>query len=134
MNQYVEEAATKDFIADYSLTVSGKGAITKTVTRFPATARYERVTEGYWTYDYIIATVENNTDATVYGIEVGFALKDTEGKLIYVYSSTYYDLGILPHTSVEVRTSLYSDTVTYYTDNNIVPATAECIAYTSGYK
>ena len=133
-SQYLEEAITADYIASYKLSLTTNENLTQITTAYPATARYEKVMDNYgWTTDYIIATIENNTDATVYGVYTGLALKDADGKLLYVSYSSTWDVGILPNTSVELRAYIDSTFVDYMAENNIKPASAECLAYTSSY-
>ena len=82
----VEEATDRSFINDYLLTVTGKGAKGKTVTRYPATAKYEENKTGYWTNYYEIATVTNDTKETCYDFTAVFAARDAEGNLLHVQS------------------------------------------------
>jgi len=128
-SQSVEEAKEASFIADYMLTVTGKGNSDQITLRFPVTAKYETVDESYWKVTYVTATVENNTDKTYYNYTAVFALKDKEGKLLYVTACYPSYIGLLPGTKVEVRTQVDSDTIEYFDAKGIIPEQIEAIVY-----
>jgi len=128
--QSVEAAIETSFIDDYLLTITGKGAKDRSTVYLPVTnQQYLETKETYWSYTNVSADLENTTDATVRDFYVVFALKDAEGKLLYVTSCQPSYVGIKPGSSVEVLTSVDSAIKDYFTANNIVPATVEVIAY-----
>jgi hypothetical protein len=129
-SQSVEAATETSFIDDYLLTITGKGAKGRSVVYLPVTNKqYLEVKEPYYAYTNISADLENTTDATVRDFYVAFALKDAEGKLLYVTSCQPSYVGIKPGSSVEVLTRVDSAISEYFTANNIVPKTVEAIAY-----
>lgn len=130
----VEAALEPSYIAGYNLKVSGREEISKDVTRLPSSGKYEEVADAYWTSSYLSAAVENESDGVLYDANVVFALKDAAGNLLYITQGSMFGVGIMPHTSVNFRTNLYSDTLDYFKANGIVPAAVDTIAYTSAYK
>lgn len=130
----VEAAVEPSYIAGYKLQVKGREEISRDVTRLPSSGKYEEVAEAYWTSSYLTAAVENQTDEPLYDAGVVFALKDAAGDLLYVTQGAMYGVGIMPNTSVNFRTNLYSDTLDYFKANGIVPAAVDTVAYTSAYK
>ncbi len=128
--KYVE-TADKAFIDDHMLSSMGKGKITQDVRRFKTTARYETVTEGYYTNDYLIATIENDTDAVLRSFEIIFSAKDAQGAILWLYTTSWngYDFGILPGSSVELRVRVDGNMTKYWADNGLVPATYEAITF-----
>ena len=128
--QSVEAATETSFIDDYLLTITGKGAKGRSTVYIAVTNKqYLEVKKPYYSYTNVSADVENTTDATVRDFYVVFALKDAEGKLLYVTSCQPSYVGIKPGSSVEVLTRVDSAITEYFTANNIVPATVEAIAY-----
>ncbi len=105
----VEEATDKSFISDYLLTVTGKGAKGKTVTRYPATARYEEVTSGYWPYYYEIATVTNDTEEICYDFNAVWPHGMPRGNLLHVQSCSPLMWGLMPGSSIEIRVGMDGD-------------------------
>lgn len=120
-------------IEDHMLSVMGQGKVTQQIALLDTTAKFETRSDGYYTNDYLTATITNNTGAILYGFETVFALKDAEGKLLYVVNSSWYgyNVGILPGSSVQMEMTVDSTLSGYLSDNNLIPATTECIAYTS---
>lgn len=128
--QGVEEATDKSFIADYLLTVTSKGAKdTEKVAFITSNARYEKVDLGYWGYHYAITDVMNASDKTFYDYDVVYALKDADGKLLYVDNCNPSYVGLKPGSIVEVRVSVSSDVATYWEENKIVPASVEAASF-----
>jgi hypothetical protein len=133
-SQYFREVTDKGNIADYSLSVTGQGAITYNITRFPFKASYETKADGNNTYDYVIVMVENNTEDIAYDIKIPYALKDADGKLLYVNYTQLYGIGLYPHSSLEIRLQLDSAFVASRMQAGITPAGVEAMAYTQAYK
>ena len=120
-------------IDDHMLSVMGQGMVTEQITLLDATAEMETRSDGYYTDDYLIATITNNTGDILYEFNAVFALKDAEGNLLYVVSNSWYsyNVGILPGSSVLLEMTMDSTVSDYLSDNNLVPATTECIVYNS---
>ncbi|NLF29022.1 MAG: hypothetical protein GX592_14090 [Clostridiales bacterium] len=121
----------EDFIDDYMLSVTGKGTISRDIARLNSTARYEQISDGYSTYGYLIAVIENNTENVLYDCTVVYAMKDADGKPLYAASTSWsgYNTGVMPGSFIEMRTQIGSDMRDYMDGNNIVPASMESIAY-----
>ena len=120
-------------IEDHMLSVMGQGKVTQQIVLLDTTAKFETRSDGYYSNDYLTAVITNNTGDILYGFEAVFALKDAEGNLLYVTSSSWYgyNVGILPGSSVQMEMTVDSTISGYLSANNLVPATAECIAYNS---
>jgi hypothetical protein len=130
-NEYPDLAGKT--IEDHMLSVMGQGKVTQKITRLLATAITEAKSDGYYTYNYLTATITNNTEEVLYGFEAVFALKDAEGNLLYVVNNSWYgyNVGIMPGSSVQLQLTMDSTVSDYLTTNNLVPATTECIAYST---
>jgi hypothetical protein len=131
---YIKEAKDKSYIADYSLSLTGQGAISYNVTQLPLQASYKTQVDGSNTYDYVLLKVENNTEAIAYDIMIPFALKDAGGKLVYAYYTQLYSIGLYPHSSLEINLQLDSSFVTYRLEQGIIPASVEAMAYIQSNK
>ncbi len=116
---------------DHMMTLTGKSDKKETVARLPVTTELALdVSNGYWTNDYMMATVTNNTDAPLYKIEVVLALLDAEGNILYIDSKDMYsELALMPGSSMIVRKEISSAFMEYFEANGIVPASVDAIAY-----
>ena len=66
--------------ADYNLTLTQKTDNSERTLRLPVETDLQMdVKSGWWTYNYMYATVTNNTDKPIYGIQVVLVLLDAEG-------------------------------------------------------
>lgn len=130
VSQSVKEAKTPDFIDDYLLTVTGKGAKENKTLRFAVSnAKYEVQDSRYWSSQYLVADVTNESDQTYHDLYVVFAVKDAEGNLLYVDSVNPSYVGIKPGSSIEVKIRMDSSLADYWEENNIKWAKVEAIAY-----
>lgn len=76
------------------------------------------------------ATVTNNTDQIVYGIQCVYVLTDANGEILYIDSDDLYDsTGLTPGSSIVMRNDVDSSFIDYMTANHLVPANLETIAY-----
>lgn len=125
----VESASEKGDIADYSLTVLGTGDITTSVTRYLATAHFQDGTAEFPSRRYAAAIVENQTDEILRDFYAGFALKDAQGKLLYVTSGTWASSGILGQSAMEIRLRVEENIVDYWNSEGIDPAAAATIVF-----
>lgn len=116
---------------DYMMTLTGKSDTSETALRLPTTTNLEMgVIEGWWEYNYMYATVTNNTEEILYNVEVVLALLDAEGNILYITSEEFYsEIGIMPGSSVMVRKDIDSSFMDYFAANSIVPASVDAIAY-----
>jgi len=116
---------------DYMLTLTGKSSVDKTAVHLPVTTKLDlNVTEGWWTYNYMYATITNNTDAPLYDVEVVLALLDAEGNILYIDSYDFYStVGIEPGSSVTVRKDIDSSFMDYFAAKELIPTTVDAQAY-----
>ncbi len=117
----LDDVESADAAADYLLTLSGKSDNETVVVTLPATAAYIHTQGEYTDTHELIATVTNETNETIYDVVVAFAVKDAEGNLVYVEEAATYNVGIMPGTSMEVRSKLtYNSMVEYLMENGIM--------------
>ncbi len=107
----LDEVASVEDAADYMLTVNGKAAKENPNVALPATVEYVFTEGSYRNTHELIATVTNDTDAPVYNFRVLFAVKNAEGKIVYVDDVMPSYVGIMPGTSVQVKCDLSYDNV-----------------------
>lgn len=130
---YPENVESVSDIADYALTVTGKGSNAASGL-LKAAGRYEpNVQEAYWTTNYMVAEVTNDTADTAYDIYCVFALKDADGKLLYCYYTTAYSIGIPAGSTIIMRTSVPDSTLEALAADGLVPAAVEAVAYLDPY-
>lgn len=128
--QYVDDAETLADISDYTLTVTGKSTKEEAPTRLESTAEYTTITNRWGDEEAVVRlTLVNKTDATVYDVQAAFGLYDAEGKLILVNSNSAYNIGIPAGQSIEMLFSIDSELLKKWGAENIVPTSAESIAY-----
>ena len=118
-------------ISDHMLSVTGQGKVSQKVVRLEASAVMENQSDGYYTYNYLTATIKNSTDAAINSLEVVFALKDNEGNLLYAVNSYWsgYNVYLTPGSSIELEVQMDSSVTDYLTQAGKVPTVTECIAY-----
>lgn len=133
------EGFKKEQIGACTLTVNGKVYKGRArIERFACEPVYEEdvVYGGWLTYDYMGATVTNNTDAVLYDLETVFALCDKDGKILnigYAFMGLLNDIGLHPGSTVTMR-DINADTVqAAYTASGDVPAYVDAIAYREIY-
>ena len=129
------EATSSDYIGSYSVNVIGKGKVDADVTRYPTVARYESGTNSDGSRkDYIVAIITNNTDRTVYDFDVGFEFLDASGNLVFTTTGYWTYTGILANSSIEVYLDVPDNVTKYWVENNIMPASANAVAFTTSYR
>lgn len=128
MYDEVEDGLVAD---DYMLTLTGKSDKSKMALRLPAEARLEMgVKEGWSEYNWMYATVTNNTEKPLYSIEVVLALLDAEGNILYVDSKEMYnEVALNPGSTMTIRKDIFSSFIDYFKAKGIVPAKVDAIAY-----
>lgn len=116
---------------DYMLTVTGKSNNSKTCLRLPCETALElNVSSGWWTYNYMYATVTNNTDQTLYNISVVMALMDADGHILYIDDDCLYDeRALTPGSSMVFRKDISSAFMDYFAANGLTPVQVDAIAY-----
>ena len=117
-------------VDDYMLTITGKSEKDTKNLRLPCTdMQYEHIEERYFERDYLCATVTNNTDQIVYGIDTDLVALDSEGKILYIDDeSTFSDVGLMPGSSLRVRVEVPSAFMDYYKASNISIAAVDAVA------
>jgi len=117
--------------ADYMLTLTGKSDNDYTVLRLPCESKLEMgVEDGWWEYNYMYATVTNNTEEPLYDISVVFALTDAEGNILYMDDDYLYsDRALTPGSSMIIRKDISSSFIEYFEANSTTPAAVDALAY-----
>lgn len=126
------ENATVDDVDDYLLTVTGKSDNDYTSLRLPVETAYEPdVQTSYYTYDYMYATVTNNTDEPIYDVNVVLVLLTEDNNILYLTSEGMYsDKAIMPGSSIRIRATVDSEYIDAYEKQGFVGAKVDAIAYT----
>ena len=125
----IEDVEESD-VDDYLLTVTGKSSNDYVSVRLPVVTEWAPNTKsGYSTYDYMYATVTNDTDSTIYDVNVVFALLDEEGNILYIDSGSVYNVGLEPGSTITFREYVDSSFKEVYEKNEVVPATVDAIAF-----
>ena len=127
----VEDAESTSVIDDYLLTITGKSGASTVNYRFPVEFEYKpQVTEGYYTYDYIYATVTNDTEEPVYNIGAVFTLLDDDDNILYM-TNDYLDSNeaLMPGSSLTWRKAIDTDFVEAYQALGLTATKADVIAY-----
>jgi len=118
-------------VDDYLLTVTGKSTESKVVL-YPVTAYYQtnvQVTK-YSSYNYVVAEVTNNTDETVFGLEMVVVLLDDSDNILYMGRNSYYSsTGINAGSTITYRESISNDWFDAWTREGLTPTHAVAIAY-----
>lgn len=119
-------------VDDYMLTVTGKADNNYSNLRLPVSdLAYEpNVAAGWTTYNYMYVTLTNDTEETLFDIEVVLSLLDAEGNILFVDSdSMYSDKGLTPGSSITIRKNVDANFIKYYEENGITPASVDAIAF-----
>ncbi len=118
-------------VDDYMLTVTGKSGLDKQTIRLECQGKYvENEKSGYYTYNYMYATVTNNTEEPLYQPYVVFALLDEEENILYLVGDNLdRNEALMPGSSIIFRVAVDSDFVDYFEKNSIVPSSLDVIAY-----
>lgn len=117
--------------SDYMLTVTGKSDSSRRTQRLPVETDLQLgVKSGWWTSDYMYATVTNDTDQPIYDIGVVMALLDAEGNILDVEDDNLYsDRALTPGSSMIIRKEISSSYMEYYEKKGMVPVAVDAIAY-----
>lgn len=125
------EGVEESDVDDYMLTITGKSSNDYTTQRLPVfTAYAKNVKDGYFSYDYMVATVTNDTDTPIFDVNVVLALLDAAGNILYMESTSMYsDKAIMPGSSIQVREAVSQSFIDWYEKNGMVPVSVDAIAY-----
>lgn len=132
VRMYAYDGLSEDAVpADYAMTLTGKAEKDYENVRFlvETDLKLNLQVDKWSTYNYMYATVTNNTEETVYDINVVMSLLDAEGNVLYVSSDTLYQAGIPAGGSVVFRQSISSEFMKYFEANGLTPTSVDAIAY-----
>jgi hypothetical protein len=130
---YMEEGIAAADIADYSITVLGKNATTQ-VIRYESEGTYlADVEEQYWTYDYVVAEIKNETDDPAYNFYCAYVIKDEAGDVLHFTYTSAYDVGIPAGGSILMRLTVPDYVIERFAEQGVSPATVETFAYQINY-
>lgn len=121
-------------VADYSVSVTGKGKGSYVVTRYPSTVRVETIDGGKYSDEInMYVTVTNDTNKTAYDLDIIAAIKDGDGNVVYVDYVTAYNIGIPAGGSIEVCIDVSSSIADYFDECNFKAENVECVAFYETY-
>ena len=125
-------AEKKEDVSDYLLTITGKSDSDYISKRLPVSdLHYEpNVQKGYYTYNYMYATVTNNTEDTIFGLTVLLVLLDEDDNILYMDDVDLSDsTGIMPGNQMQFKLDVNSYFIDYFSKHNIDPTHVDAIAY-----
>ena len=125
------EGVEESNVDDYMLTITGKSSNDYETMRLPVTTAYlDNVKEGYFTSDYMVATVTNDTDKPIFDVEVVLTLLDAAGNILYMESASMYsDKAIMPGSSIQIREEVSQTFIDVFEAKGLVPVSVDAIAY-----
>ena len=118
-------------VDDYMLTVTGKNS-DETVVRFPVEGAYQEevAVSEYSTYNFVTAEITNDTEETVYGMEVVIALLDDEDNILYLGHNNFFSsVGINAGSTVTYRESISDNFYEAWEREGVKPTHVDVIAY-----
>jgi len=116
---------------DYMLTLTGKSENDTISMRLPCESKLELgVGDDWWEYNYMYATITNNTDQPLYDIAVVMALLDAEGNILYMDDDNLYsERALAPGSTMIIRKDIYSSFMDYFEAKGLTPVSVDAIAY-----
>ena len=127
----VEQANSYSDVDDYMLTVTGKST-SSSVTRYPANGIYQPDVQvsKYLTYNYVTAEITNNTDNTLYNVNVVIELLDDNENILYLCHNDFYNsTGINPGSTITYRDSISDSWYEAWEREGVTPTHVDVIAY-----
>jgi hypothetical protein len=118
-------------VDDYLLTITGKSDASYISQRLQVTTDYEEdVKDGYYTSDYMYATVTNSTDKPIYDVTVLLVLLDANGNILFMDDANMYnEKAIMPGSSIIVKKEVSSSFIEAYEKEGLTPAAVDAIAF-----
>ena len=119
-------------VDDYMLTVTGKSNSGDTVLRLPVVSEYlDQVPVYSWrNEDYLVATVTNDQDKTIFGIQVVMVLLDDEDHILDIEQVDLYSgKGLTPGSSLVLKEEVSSAIREAYERKGYKATKADAIAY-----
>ena len=123
------DVAEGSTVANYEVSFETSSRSYSTDKQIEAANPELRVKEGYWTTYYVAATVTNASDAPLSQASVVIALKDSEGKLLDLATSSLYQNELAAGSTITLIDSIDSTTIDYCTENNIQLGTVEAFGW-----
>lgn len=131
---YLDTEEAKDEITSYSFDIKGSTQPSMKTTMYTVEdAAYQLEQGDYSNSAYVTALIKNETDVPCYNINAVIVLRDAEGELLFVDSTTLYGAGIPAGGEILVRREIDSSIVDHFVDQAIKPASVEVLAYTEEY-
>lgn len=125
-------------VADYNLTISVENEEDLVCQKLPlANVSFTPNVQvnPYTAYDYMNATVTNDTDETIFDIYVVFALLDDEDNILHVGCTRMGDeRGLMPGCSMVLREYVSSERLEFFEKNGLKPTKVDAIAYVDVYE
>ncbi len=125
----VPEAKSADDIYSHDLQFTLYDDPFYSVTRYPAEGHYVLEPGADDSTAWLIAQITNDTDSTVFDLDVVYILRDEAGNLLYTTDRSAYGMGIQAGDSALLRQRVDEDLVDYFRENAITPGNVEVIAY-----
>ena len=92
------------------------------------------VVEDWWESNWMTATVQNPTDATLFDITLVMALLDENDNILYMANAFLFEeIGVPAGGSIVLRDDISSSFMDYFAQKGIVPAKIDAIAYVEVY-
>ncbi len=131
LHMSIKELSSIEDVDDYMLTISGKSDIDMQTIRLDCECEYkENVQSGYYTYNYMYATITNNTDKVIYQPSAVFVLLDSEDNILYLMGDKLdSNVALMPGGSILFREAVDNDFVKYMDENNLIPVSLDVIAF-----
>jgi hypothetical protein len=113
----VEGTTSSADIDDYMTNVVGKTA-KDVYLHLPVEARFEETMRSDNRVYRHYAVIENNSDKTLYGVEVVLAFYNVNGELLYIDYQKVYSVGITPGSRVEITGTVDSSVQNQWNSTN----------------
>ena len=125
----VKDIDNKSEIDHYLLTITSKVNDDKAARPLKASAEY--IDEDEDENEHVIrATVTNEGDQNAFEITVAAAIRDENGKLLYIANGASKDIGLPAGSSLLLRSMIKSEIWDELDDHKVNIASAEALAYT----
>lgn len=125
----VKDIDNKSTIDHFALTITTKAADDDTEVRpLSAEATYLKKDEDD-NEDVLRATVTNDGSENAFKITVAMAVRDEDGKLLYITGDATKDIGLAPCSALLMRSTIRSDIMDEIEDAGARVAAVEAIAY-----
>lgn len=127
----IDTADTYSQVDDYMLTVTGKNSDV-VIARYPVVGEYQKDVQvsKYSSYDYVVAEITNDTNETVFDLEVVIVLLDDEDNILYLAHNNFYSsTGLNAGSTITYRDSISSAFYDTWEREGLTPTHVDVIAY-----